>query len=145
MHRYGLTTFTIVVSCLGCAVITSAQSGKQPAKTTSSAQIQRGKYLVTGIAGCGDCHTPMNEKGEPVAGQRLKGATLTFGPLVPFPAWAKTTPDIAGLEGWDNKTAIELLMTGKGPGGQPPRPPMPQYHMNSADAAAVVAYLKSLE
>ena len=29
--------------------------------------------------------------------------------------------------------------------GQPPRPPVPQYRMNRGDAAAVVAYLKSLK
>jgi mono/diheme cytochrome c family protein len=145
MIRYGVRVFAIAASCLCCAVTTSAQSGKQPDKTTSSAQIQRGKYLVTGIAGCGDCHTPMNEKGEPLAGQWMKGAKLTFGPLAPFPAWADTAPDIAGLAGWDNKQAVELLMTGRDPGGHPARPPMPQYHMNSADAAAVVAYLKSLK
>ena len=145
MLRCGVRIIAIAVSCLCCAVMTLAQSAKQPVKMTSSAQILRGKYLVTGIAGCGDCHTPMNQKGEPVAGQWMKGAKLTFGPLTPFPAWADTASDIAGLEGWDNKNAVELLMTGKDPSGHPARPPMPQYHMNSADAAAVVAYLKSLK
>jgi mono/diheme cytochrome c family protein len=145
MLTYGVRGFAIAVICLCCAITTSAQSSKQPVNTTGSAQIVRGKYLVTGIAGCGDCHTPMNEKGEPLAGQWMKGAKLPFGPLAPFPAWADTAPDIAGLEGWDNKKAMELLMTGKDPSGQPARPPMPQYHMNSADAAAVVAYLKSLK
>jgi mono/diheme cytochrome c family protein len=145
MLTYSVRIFAIAVSCLYCAAMTSAQSAKRPVKATGSAEIQRGKYLVTGIAGCADCHTPMNEKGEPVAGQWMKGAKLPFGPLVPFPAWADTAPDIAGLEGWENKKAVELLMTGKDPSGHPPRPPMPQYRMNPADAAAVVAYLKSLK
>ena len=60
-------------------------------------------------------------------------------------AWADTAPNIAGLEGWDTEKAVQLLMTGKDPSGQPPRPPMPQYRMSRGDAAAVVAYLKSLK
>ena len=131
--------------CLATAVTGIAQSSKPAAKTATSAQVARGEYLVKGIGGCGDCHTPLNEKGEPVQGQWLKGAKLTFGPLVPIPNWADRSPAIAGLEGWDTEKAIDLLMTGKDPSGQPPRPPMPQYGMNRTDAAAVVAYLKSLK
>jgi hypothetical protein len=61
------------------------------------------------------------------------------------PNWADTSPNIAGLQGWDHEKAIQLLMTGLAPNGQPARPPMPQYHMNRADAEAVVAYLESLK
>ena len=127
-------------------LLTAIQSAvAQSAKSADKSQIARGEYLVKGIAGCADCHTPMNEKGEFVPGQWLKGAKLTFGPLVKFPAWADTAPNIAGLDGWDTEKAVQLLMTGKDPSGQPPRPPMPQYRMNRGDAAAVVAYLKSLK
>jgi hypothetical protein len=49
------------------------------------------------------------------------------------------------LQGWDHEKAIQLLMTGLAPNGQPARPPMPQYHMNRVDAEAVVAYLESLK
>jgi hypothetical protein len=80
-----------------------------------------------------------------VPGQWLKGTKLTFGSPVKFAAWADTAPDITGLEGWDTDKAVQLLMTGKDSSGQPPRPPMPQDRMNRGDAAALVAYLKSLK
>jgi hypothetical protein len=68
-----------------------------------------------------------------------------FCSYVPIPNWADTSPNIAGLEGWDHEKAIQLLMTGLAPNGQPARPPMPQYHMNRADAEAAVGYLESLK
>jgi mono/diheme cytochrome c family protein len=114
------------------------------ASDKNAKQIARGEYLVKGLAGCGDCHTPMNEKGEAVMDEWLHGTKLFFGPLVPIPNWASSSVNIAGLPGWDEKKAVELLMTGLSPNGQPPRPPMPQYRMNKEDAEAVVAYLKSL-
>jgi mono/diheme cytochrome c family protein len=114
------------------------------ASDNNAKQIARGEYLVKGLAGCGDCHTPMNEKGELVMDEWLRGTKLVFGPLVPMPNWAGSSVNIAGLPGWDAKKAVALLMTGLAPNGQPPRPPMPRYRMNKEDAEAVVAYLKSL-
>jgi hypothetical protein len=134
------------VLCLAISVPAFAQTAKPAVRSAhNAAQIAHGEYLVKAIAGCGDCHTPMNDKGEPVAGEWLHGTKLFFGPLVPFPAWADTAPNIAGLKGWDTTGAIHLLMTGVDPTGHRPRPPMQQYRMNYTDAAAVVAYLKSLK
>jgi hypothetical protein len=147
MRAHGLKV--LVMAALSLMVVASI-SGQTPqhlaktANTANTAQIARGEYLVN-IAGCPDCHTPMNDKGEFVPGQTLKGTKLFFGPLVKFPVWADTSPNIAGLEGWGIENAIKLLMTGLDPSGHPPRPPMPQFHMNHVDAAAVVVYLKSLK
>lgn len=130
----------------GTALLSAiSQVSAAPAAKASKQQIARGEYLIKGIAGCGDCHTPFNERGELVQEKWLQGATLTFGPLVPMPAWAKQAPRIAGLEGWDHEKAVQFLMTGKAPSGQPARPPMPEYRMNRPDAEAVVAYLESLK
>ena len=87
----------------------------------------------------------MNEKGEFVQGQWLQGKKLEFAPLVPMPIWADTSPNIAGLPGWNYERAVQFFMTGMAPNGQPARPPMPAYKMNRADAEAVVAYLESLK
>lgn len=125
--------------CIGGAYNRSSAAG------SNKQLIARGEYLVKGIGGCGDCHTPYNEKGQPVMSQWLKGAKLTFAPTVPVPNWADTSVPIAGLDGWDEQKAVQFLMTGLAPNGQPARPPMPQYRMNKADAEAVVAYLKSLK
>ncbi len=106
--------------------------------------VARGKYLVESVGLCGDCHTPRNDKGEPVQEQWLKGATLDFKPIDPVPVWADKAPAIAGLPGWDKSIAIRFLMTGVGSKELPSRPPMPQYRFNVQDAQAIVAYLKSL-
>jgi mono/diheme cytochrome c family protein len=107
-------------------------------------QIARGKYLVDAVARCGDCHSPHNEKGEPLPGKDLRGATLDFKPLTPIPVWADRAPNIAGMRGWEQDDAVKFFMTGIAYNDLPARPPMPQYKMNKEDAEAVVAYLKSL-
>src|SRR5215469_1056769 len=89
-----------------------------------SSQIQPGKYLVESVALCGDCHTPHNEKGEPIQEKWLQGSPLPFKPAVPIPVWADKTPKIAGLPGWEDKNAIRFLMTGLAYNDLPARPPM---------------------
>jgi mono/diheme cytochrome c family protein len=109
-----------------------------------SAKLERGKYLVEQVGMCGDCHTPHNEKGEPIQEKTLQGTILPFRPTVPMPVWADKTPNIAGLPGWEDKDAIRFLMTGIAYNDLPARPPMPQYRFNQEDAAAIMAYLRSL-
>src|SRR6266581_3098952 len=91
-------------------VIASAPGSS--AAQDKSAQVERGKYLVEQVARCGDCHSPVNEKGEPIPGKELRGGALTFKPVAPKPAWADKAPNIAGLRGWDEDAAIKFLMTG---------------------------------
>lgn len=126
-------------------VFFSIGSASPNSAKASPAQIKRGEYLVKAIGQCGDCHTPFTMTGAFVMDKWLQGKKLEFGPLVPIPIWADTSPNIAGLEGWDSEKAVQFLMTGLAPNGQPARPPMPQYKMNRADAEAVVVYLKSLK
>ncbi len=45
-------------------------------------EIAHGEYLVKAIGQCGDCHSPMNEKGEFIPGQWLQGKKLDFAPTV---------------------------------------------------------------
>lgn len=60
----------------GTVVIATSQpttsATPQQVGRNKAAQIQRGKYLVT-IMGCGDCHSPHNERGEPIPGRELSG------------------------------------------------------------------------
>jgi mono/diheme cytochrome c family protein len=132
-------------AAVGALFLVPVLAGPKPRATSASATaLARGKYLVENIGLCGDCHTPRNEKGEPVKEQWLQGGTLDFKPIVPMPVWADKTPAIAGLPGWEREAAIRFLMTGVAYNGLPGRPPMPQYRFNQADAEAIVAYLKSL-
>ena len=85
----------------------------------------------------------MDEKGAPIQDRWMKGAVLPFKPTSPMP-WADQSINIAGLpSGWKVQDAVEFLMTGKRQ-GLPPIPPMPEYHLNKADAEAMAAYLRSL-
>ncbi len=135
----------VVTMMAGLLAVTAGHTNAAAAGKSDSKQIAHGEYLVKAIGHCGDCHTPMNEKGEFIQGKWLQGKKLEFGPLVPMPIWADTSPNIAGLPGWDHEKAVQFFMTGMAPNGQPARPPMPQYKMNRADAEAVVAYLESLQ
>ena len=140
MNQRASTMVVIAGLCLtGIGKLAAAPAGK------SKAQIARGEYLVKAIGQCGDCHTPFTMTGGFVMDRWLQGKKLEFGPLFPIPIWADTSPNIAGLPGWDTEKAVQFFMTGLAPNGQPARPPMPEYHMNRADAEAVVAYLQSLK
>ena len=120
--------------------------GDLHAQQSGAAQVARGKYIVEGVGVCGDCHTVHNETGEPDRTRWLMGAPLDFQPIQPMPIFAKVAPPIAGLPaGWTEAEVAKFLQTGIGRDGKPRRPPMPQYRMNPADAAAVAAYLKSLK
>ena len=139
-----LTLGIAVAAVASSAALYTAASAENP-PTKKSSQIAHGEYLVKEIGQCADCHTPMSEKGEYIQDKWLQGTKLTFTPTVPVPGWADTSPNIAGLPGWDHAKAVQFFMTGLAPNGQPARPPMPAYHMNKADAEAVVAYLESLK
>jgi len=132
----------VVVAIVSLCLVVNSGAAAPPGRT--QAQIARGEYLVKAIGQCGDCHTPMTITGGFVMEKWLQGKKLEFAPLVPIPIWADTSPNIAGLPGWDREKAVQFFMTGLAPNGQPARPPMPAYHMNRADAEAVVAYLQSL-
>jgi mono/diheme cytochrome c family protein len=105
--------------------------------------LEKGRYLTHNVAGCIDCHSPRDERGQFIADRHLTGAVLGFAPTVPMP-WAPAAPSLVGLEGYTAEQAVKFLMTGERPGGIPPRPPMPEYRLTAEDAKAVVAYLKSL-
>lgn len=138
----------LVITAVGamlCAAALTSNAGSGKGSADKSAMVAHGEYLVKELGQCADCHTPFNDKGEYVMDKWLQGAKLNFAPTVPMPVWADTSANIAGLPGWDHAKAVQFFMTGLAPNGQPARPPMPQYHMNKADAEAVVAYLESLK
>ena len=107
-------------------------------------QIARGNYLVNQVAKCGDCHSPHNARGQVPPGHKLAGGRLDFQPAHPVPGWTAVTPSLRGLPTVTLHQAMQLLTRAKDKTGKPPAPPMPEYHMKRADAAAIIAYLKSL-
>lgn len=129
-------------------VLAAQQTWRPQAATKKSDQatlIARGKYIVEGVAGCGYCHTPRDQDGNPDHSRWLEGAPVFYEPARPLQGWANTAPRIAGLPPGSDAELIKLLTTSVSRTGKPPRWPMPRFYMTRTDAEAVVAYLKSID
>jgi hypothetical protein len=124
------------------SVLVFAASENARVRDTSS--IERGKYIVEGVAMCGRCHTPHNEKREPERMHWLMGAPIQKEPTYPERNWAVRAPRIAGSPPGTDDQFITLMTTGISRTGMPPKPPMPSFRMTTNDAEAVLAYLKSV-
>jgi mono/diheme cytochrome c family protein len=107
-------------------------------------EIERGRYLVEEVAKCAECHTPRNAQGELDRHAWLQGAPIWIMPVKPIPNWADRAPALAGFPGLTEEEGERVLEKDTGPEGETLRPPMHIYHMNQADAKAIIAYLRSL-
>jgi mono/diheme cytochrome c family protein len=140
----------VTVLMLLCVALASAQSSKsQPHAKASAgsdhASADRGRYIVEGVAMCGQCHTPNDAGGVPDRAHWLQGAPVPFQPSRPAVDWPINAPRIGGTPlPASDADMVKLLTTGIWTTGAQLRPPMPQFRMNRADAEAVVAYLKSV-
>jgi mono/diheme cytochrome c family protein len=115
----------------------------QPAAERSAAY-NRGAYLVTALAHCGECHTPRNLFGAVRTGQRLSGTA--DGPdrqLVP-----NITPDPGtGIGKWEKEDVVELLKTGTTPEQSEVKGAMRETiqdglkYLSDADLEAIADYL----
>lgn len=109
--------------------------------------VERGKYLVESIVGCGNCHTPQGPNG-PVMSRALSGGPpVVEGKL--FTAHpANITPDPeTGIGKYSDAQLKVAIREGKRPDGSLIGPPMPfsQYRgLADADLDAIVAYLRTV-
>jgi hypothetical protein len=109
-----------------------------------SDQVKRGNFLVT-IAGCRDCHTPM-DKGEPIPNMELSGGQIFEGP------WGRVaspnlTPDSSGIPYYDEILFVQALRTGYVK-ARPLNQIMPWRHyrgMTDDDLKAIFAYLRTVK
>jgi mono/diheme cytochrome c family protein len=120
------------------------EPGKILARAFSANEVTRGRYLVEEVAKCPECHTPRRASGDLDDEAWLQGATIWIRPVAPIANWADQAPALAGLPSFTDEQIERVLEKGTGPEGEALRPPMHIYHMNHEDAAAIVAYLKSL-
>lgn len=126
------------------AATASAAAQKNAAPSAQQSQVERGKYLVENVAMCSECHTPRNDDGELDNSRYLQGSPIWIMPVHPDTKWAMRAPALAGFQGWTDAQGEEILEHGRGPDGLAIQRPMHVYHMNHADATAIIAYLKSL-
>lgn len=138
--------FALVVGFLSSSLLFAQnQNSGTRSKGSSSNAVARGKYLVEGVARCGQCHTPQNGDGSSDRSHLLQGAPVPWNPAKPDSNWPLTAPRIGGTPlPASDADMVKLLTTGIWTTGTPLRAPMPQFRMDRADAEAVVAYLKSL-
>jgi len=130
MARVMLSCFALMVAVEGVCAETA---------------IDRGAYLVEGIANCGNCHAPQ----EPAGAQPT--TALSGGPAIPTPAFIACPPNITpdqstGIGGWTPEQVVTALREGRTPDGRVLRPPMPvpfYRGMSDDDAYAIAAYLLS--
>jgi mono/diheme cytochrome c family protein len=108
-------------------------------------EAERGKYFVEQVAMCVECHTPRDSSGRLLREKYLEGAPVPVkSPPFTNMKWAARAPAIAGLPGYTTQQGLRLLTEGITAGGRRPDPPMPPFRFTRGDAAAIVAYLKSL-
>jgi mono/diheme cytochrome c family protein len=143
--KLSLTALLLLVADAAHPAKAQVKQAKKTAEGAGNqALIERGRYIVEGVAMCERCHTPRDEYGNPDRTRWLKGGPVQTDPTYPAPNWAKTEPRIAGTPPGTDAEFITLLTTGIARTHLPPNPPMPPFRMTRADAEAVLAYLKSL-
>jgi mono/diheme cytochrome c family protein len=128
----------------------NAANGKPPSSTPrekagSAPDVARGKYLVEGVAVCGQCHTPTDGSGNPDRSRWLQGGSVPYMPAKADSDWPISAPRIGGTPPASDADMVKLLTTGIWTNGNRLRLPMPQFRMDRSDAEAVVAYLKTVK
>jgi mono/diheme cytochrome c family protein len=116
--------------------------------------VQRGDYLVNGIMACGNCHTPKDADGVPIAGKALSGGTTRFD----TPSFTVVAPNITpdretGIGDWTNDEIRRALIEGIRPGhgrlaSVPLAAIMPANFYKALmphDLDAIIAYLRSVQ
>jgi len=82
---------------------------------SGEAPLERGNYLVNSILACGNCHTPKDAVGEPIAAKEFAGGLSFTAP--PFNATASniTPDDETGIGKWTNDEIKHSITEGVRP------------------------------
>jgi len=130
----------------GLASPAAAQSQGQ-GRTERQRLVERGAYLVTSIAACGNCHTPKGPQGE-LPGMELAGGMVIEEPGLFRAVSPNITPDPeTGIGRWTDAQIATAIREGKRPDGSLIGPPMPielYRGISDRDLTAMVAYLRSV-
>ncbi len=138
------------MALLALLMVRAPQTGAQEAKrgggqaASGGGDVAHGAYIVNNVAMCPTCHTPRTADGQMNRSQWLQGGPIVYLPANPTPNWPLYEPRIGGALPTSDAGMINLLTTGFWIDGKELRDPMPKFHMNRADAEAVVAYLKTV-
>lgn len=135
------------------AVLAAAFAAGMPAALGETAalgedgRVARGEYLVTGIMGCGNCHTPQGPEG-PDPAMTLAGGTVIEEPGLFTAHVPNITQDAeTGIGSWSDVEIARAIREGIRPDGSLIGPPMPvplYRGLSDEDLAAIVAYLRTV-
>lgn len=132
-------TKTLLAAALAAALVCGISAAR------AETLLERGRYLMTSIVACGNCHTPRGPDGQLIAGRELAGG-VEF-PEEPFTARAPNiTPDReTGIGRWSDAQIARAIREGIRPDGSVIGPPMPielYRGISDRDLRAIVAYLR---
>jgi mono/diheme cytochrome c family protein len=135
----------VIRGVLAAAMLAAAGAAAQ-AQTQSP--VERGKYLVTTIMTCQNCHTPKGERGAPIFERDLSSGLSWDEP--PFKVTASNiTPDKeTGIGSWTDEQIKKALRKGERPNGVRLAAVMPTdfYEIiTENDLNAIVAYLHTVK
>jgi hypothetical protein len=119
--------------------------GPVPEPDLSTPQ-KRGRYLAT-LAICTDCHTPMDDKNDPIPGMEFAGGTVIQIPGKKVVATANLTPSTSGIPYYTEELFLQVFHTGHA-GAREISDVMPWRffaNMTDEDLKAIFAYLKTLK
>jgi hypothetical protein len=109
-----------------------------------STPLKRGTYMMT-MAGCTDCHTPMDNHGQRIAGLEFAGGFIMEGPWGRA-ASANITSDPSGIPYYDERMFIDAIRTGsvKARALNPIMPWAFYRGMTDEDLSAIFAFVHQL-
>lgn len=169
IRREWLWAFAAGVIALLCTAASGQAQQRAGGAAAAGVSVDRGKYLVN-ITGCHDCHSPKSQGMTPDPTRLLSGRPSTTKiPTKPdgevhasldltawFGPWGQTvasnlTPDPAtGMpaKGYNEKTFLATMRSGKKPNGTAVQPPMPidvYQNLTDDDLRSIWAYLATLK
>jgi mono/diheme cytochrome c family protein len=144
----GTVAATLLLLMAGCGAPPADEAPTvTAAEPAAPSPAERGAYLVEGIAGCGNCHTPRTEDGEIDTDMILAGGFVIEEPE--FTAYAPniTSDEATGIGSWTDEEIGRAIHEGVHPDGHILGPPMSfafYRGISDNDIDAIVAYLRTV-
>ena len=142
-----------VATLLRALLVAATLGGGVACALAQGAPLERGRYLVTTIMACGNCHTPKDGEGRPIAGKELSGGGVGFDVPPYMGVSANITSDKeTGIGDWTDAEIKRAITHGerpnRGPNAGKPLAPMMAANFFKAllpsDLDAIVTYLRSV-
>lgn len=112
-----------------------------------SDKVAYGRYIVTAVAHCFECHTPMTPTGPDMAMMGAGGMKIELAPGADVMTPNITPDEATGIGSWTDAQIVTAMTEGVTPSGKHLSPPMPWpwfKNMTRPDLDAVVAYLRTI-